>query len=640
MGSITDKPISSISEDLLEVEKYSQALSSFIISSDTPITIGLQGEWGTGKTSLMSLILEDLLQKDVACSWINTWEYSIFREANETTPQVLRAMLEKLKKSCEDRDIWSIKDDNNFNKAASFIGSIANQVVAKHTGVDIKGSRDEVSGKSNIKPRAEIAEIKQLIGSVINELINDVNNPIKKVVFFVDDLDRIPPTTAVEVLEALKNIFDIPNCVFILAIDYEIVVKGLESKFGKKTDSNEREFRSFFDKIIQVPFTMPTGAYNIENLLTNKLNELGVQLHDEDKELYAKAIKYTVGYNPRSLKRFLNSFSLINHLKEIEDTNKDENDDFLLFATLGIQITYPKVFRLLAQEPNFVKWERTFGEKMGLEWDGIQQTIKKYGVDNKLLDEEWEKVTWGICQTDPYIKSKVFDVLELLNLLCKKYSNEFEDKMTAAMTFATITSIDDDIETKNSIRKIGNVTLFNDFDSWITEMRIGQAEDKTLGLKKRAPQEISKKNEEIVRKIYDEINSKYRDKEGLLTYKFSPTGGCSVNYNKKKVAGFGFSSKGRMEFLILRDYSKNYFKPNIKNLHVQNIRNEQVSYQRPWGYDFFQVLDQPENINENIDILVELIGDAISTIKVGKALSLKKDEFPTLKPIFEGTFEV
>ena len=43
MNSITDQPILSISEDLLKVEKYSQALSTFIGNSETPITIGLQG---------------------------------------------------------------------------------------------------------------------------------------------------------------------------------------------------------------------------------------------------------------------------------------------------------------------------------------------------------------------------------------------------------------------------------------------------------------------------------------------------------------------------------------------------------------------------------------------------------------------
>jgi len=41
----------------------------------------------------MSLLLEDFNNKDIACSWVNTWEYSMFRDANETTPGVLRAML-------------------------------------------------------------------------------------------------------------------------------------------------------------------------------------------------------------------------------------------------------------------------------------------------------------------------------------------------------------------------------------------------------------------------------------------------------------------------------------------------------------------------------------------------------------------
>ena len=56
-----------------------------------------------------------------------------------------------------------------------------------------------------------------------------------KIVFLIDDLDRVPPATAVEILDITKNIFDIPNCVFILAIDYEVVVKGLEGKFCPKS---------------------------------------------------------------------------------------------------------------------------------------------------------------------------------------------------------------------------------------------------------------------------------------------------------------------------------------------------------------------------------------------------------------------
>ena len=100
-SSITDKPITSIEQDKLKSKRYALALSQFIIRSDTPMTVGLQGEWGTGKTSMMYMLREQLKADNIATSWVNTWEYSMFRGAAETTPAVLRGMLEKLIASCE-----------------------------------------------------------------------------------------------------------------------------------------------------------------------------------------------------------------------------------------------------------------------------------------------------------------------------------------------------------------------------------------------------------------------------------------------------------------------------------------------------------------------------------------------------------
>lgn len=517
MSSITDKPINHKQDDLLKVEKYSQALSNFITRSDTPITVGLQGEWGTGKTSLMSLLLEDFNEKNIACSWVNTWEYSMFRGAHETTPGVLKGMLEKLKASCVDRKIWTLKDDSQekFKKAARFLGGLANQIIANQTGVNLKDAAEGSNNSQN--STAEIAEIKALITELINELIKDTSNTIQKVVFFVDDLDRIPPGDAVEVLEALKNIFDIPNCVFILAIDYDVVVKGLESKFGPKTEENEREFRSFFDKIIQVPFSMPTGTYDIENFLVEKLNSIGIKISDEEKDLYTKAVKHSIGFNPRSLKRYLNSFSLINHLKEIEiDDENSKGDDFMLFALLGIQISYPRIFRLLSQQPNFTQWNKGFGNKFGIEWEEIQEKIKKFG-ESELIDEEWEQVTWGACQTDSYLKARAFSVLELLNLLRDKFGDSLEQELDYAMEFAAITSVDDDVETKQAVQKVGNKTLYNGLATKIEQLKEeGYDEDSIL-------------NFEIFWKILDvklTTNSKYR-----INYAKS---GCSFNDDSKE----------------------------------------------------------------------------------------------------------
>ena len=492
--SITDQPINYKSEDLLRVEKYSVALSNFIVKSNTPITIGLQGEWGTGKTSLMSLLLEDFNEKEIATSWVNTWEYSMFRGAHETTPGVLRGMLEKLKDSCKARGMWTLADEtkHKFEKAASFLGGLANQVISKQTGINIKQAAGDINSE---QVKAEIAEIKSMISSLIDDLINDSKNPIKKVVFFVDDLDRIPPGDAVEVLESLKNIFDIPHCVFILAIDYDIVVKGLEKKFGPKTEENEREFRSFFDKIIQVPFSMPTGTYDIENFLVKQLKTIGVEIEEELGELYATAVKKTIGYNPRSLKRYLNSYSLINDLKAVDDDSSG-GDDFMLFALLGIQISYPKIFRLLTQSPNYTKWHKGSANKFGFDWEDIQEKLKKYDENNPLLDDIWEQVVWGSCQKDPYMRSKAFTIIELLNLLLDKFKETLEEEIIEAMTFASMTSVDDDVETKQAVQKVGNKTIFDGVGSKIIQLRDKNADEGSVAAWGNIWSRLEKKAEE------------------------------------------------------------------------------------------------------------------------------------------------
>ena len=93
---------------------------------------------------------------------------------------------------------------------------------------------------------------------------------------------------------------------------------------------------------------MPVGTYDIENFLVEKLKSLDVEIEEDEKELFAKAVKFTIGFNPRSLKRYLNSFSLINDIRAMENTDdqqQETGDDFMLFALLGIQISFPNTIR-------------------------------------------------------------------------------------------------------------------------------------------------------------------------------------------------------------------------------------------------------------------------------------------------------
>lgn len=476
---ITDKPIEKNDEDKLKMSRYSAVLSNFIKQGDTPLTVGLQGEWGTGKTSMLYMLLEHFKRENIATSWVNTWEYSMFRNPAETTPAILKGMLTNLKLSCGDK--WTIEDKtgDGLKKVFSFFGNVANQVISNQTGVNLK---DAVAQEEAMREQAEIAEIKKEIEIIISKLIEDKGNDYKKVVFLVDDLDRIPPDQAVEVLESLKNLFDVPNCVFVLAIDYDVVVKGLESKFGKKTEENEREFRSFFDKIIQVPFSMPTGTYDMGNLLSEKLSSLSIEIPDELNDSYTNVVKYTIGFNPRSLKRYINSFSLLRSLRnsdfqedasEFGDNEPDSEDDLILFAMIGVQISYPKIFRLITQMSDIYDWDKGFANKNNIDLESVKNDIQKYG-DNDKLDEDWEQIIYGACQNDVYLKSKVFNIIELFNFLRTKFENRadvLDEKIVMALKFASITNVDDDVNIKGAIEKRGKKTVFSNIATKIDTIK-------------------------------------------------------------------------------------------------------------------------------------------------------------------------
>ena len=81
-----DIPITSMNEDVFGVDKHVKSLCQFIRNNETPITIALQGEWGSGKTSFMKMMESELCDRTKPATerydsiWLNTWE--LFLENN------------------------------------------------------------------------------------------------------------------------------------------------------------------------------------------------------------------------------------------------------------------------------------------------------------------------------------------------------------------------------------------------------------------------------------------------------------------------------------------------------------------------------------------------------------------------------
>ena len=395
--TISDEPRNGMIEDKFGLSAYEKGLETFLRGAETPLTIALQGEWGSGKTSLMNVLHDNLCGEDDKSGdyfsiWINAWEYTLMRDSQDALKQILLKMSKEVVK-CGKPALREV--DSKILKSIMGLGVVLTKTLGNSY---LNGAVDEVQEYIRNSQDNAIADLRDYIQTEIDECLSK-NEWKKGFVFFIDDLDRIDPTVAVELLVLLKNIFTLRNCILVLALDYDVVVKGLKPKLGELNDTNEREFRSFYDKIIQVPFSMPVSQYSTKSFLIEELKRIGIiSSLDEQNEHFmdniVKVVNLTIGTNPRSIKKLLNALSLIQCIKNARESikknsvaNADEQDKtlniLLTVAIVGIQVAYPKVYQLLCDD----------------------------------LDKDWEKTLEHVCQSDQYLKKNVFNISQLFDLL-------------------------------------------------------------------------------------------------------------------------------------------------------------------------------------------------------------------------------
>ena len=417
----------------LGIDPYVKGLVNFLKGTVTPMTIALQGEWGSGKTSLMYKLQDELCEaKDAPYDavWINTWEYSLMSDSSQALLKIVAKMV-------------TATESNNFNisKARSILSNLAKGVAKTALGV---GTNDTsiIDAVTDIFTSGGESSIGQLQAELKKNIEYRFSHSEKKgIIFFIDDLDRLNPAVAVELLELLKNIFTIDGCIFVLAIDYDVVVKGLKGKFGELTDKNEREFRSFFDKIIQVPFAMPVSNYKPYNFIVASLEEIGyIDEADAKDQRFMDNImsttKLSVGNNPRSIKRLINILSLITCITKATNANDKKkfgldkrHGKYVNYVVLAIQVQFPKIFRMLLLEPDFISWNSNIVKKMNVAVIGKEKSDQLREFEES--DEPWEQALYAVCESDPYLKGRFMDLSNLLNQLREEITEKIRiEKMS------------------------------------------------------------------------------------------------------------------------------------------------------------------------------------------------------------------
>jgi len=289
-----------------DFNSLSKTISNIIRNSIPHFTIGIYGEWGTGKTTLMKSIERDLSEnqenkeQSFLPIWFNAWKYE--REDSLATISLLKTVGYVM----ANHEIYDSLSKTIF-KGLTIVGKdmiqqIAMQAVSKTQQVadeeiEVKMDylnklyRDSVYYEGLDKIKKEMESIREEKGDY-------------RVVIFIDDLDRCSPVKALEVLESIKLFLDIEGFVFVIGLSHKTVTELISKAYnstGVKGDD-------YIKKIIQIPIKIPSWSKEsiidlINNSITTNLNSDYTKFLCENSGMIAKV----VDYNPRQLKRFINN---------------------------------------------------------------------------------------------------------------------------------------------------------------------------------------------------------------------------------------------------------------------------------------------------------------------------------------------
>lgn len=244
--------------DALNRKPFADTLTNLFNGQQEPLVITINGSWGTGKTFFLKNWKLQLQKEGYQAIYFNAWE-------DDYCDDPLIAIIGQLWESLKDTDLneigVSIKEAAKplFIKTLFKAVNVVSGGVADITETDFK-SRAEHTLDDYFELRGKKDELKRRLVDMANQVVTTTSKPL---VFIIDELDRCRPTFAIELLERVKHIFDVPNMVFVLGIDRTQLARSIRSVYGLV--DVEGYLRRFFDMETVLPQT--NLAPFIEHLL-------------------------------------------------------------------------------------------------------------------------------------------------------------------------------------------------------------------------------------------------------------------------------------------------------------------------------------------------------------------------------------
>ena len=229
-------PDAPFADDALGRKDLSRHLTQRVESSVTPYTHALDANWGEGKTTFLKMWQADLEKSGFRCVYYDAWASDFCRDSFPSMVAGLKESFsgetpEKFTEVCA-----AVAKAMAKNLPGFFAGFVGGGEVAQ-AGIDKFFSEWE--------PVAAYSEYRKALEAFKSSLEEIASRSGKPLVFMIDELDRCRPTFALDVLEKIKHIFDVPGVFFVVALNKNALAKTIESAYGI-TDGNDY-LSKFFD---------------------------------------------------------------------------------------------------------------------------------------------------------------------------------------------------------------------------------------------------------------------------------------------------------------------------------------------------------------------------------------------------------
>ncbi|MEA4816309.1 MAG: Qat anti-phage system ATPase QatA [Lachnospiraceae bacterium] len=272
--------------DMLNNRAIAKTVAELIIGCDErPISIGVHGDWGAGKSSILAMVEDDLSARkdDIECIRFNGWKHQGFEDAKIALMSAIVSELVEKRKPSADAKVVLKKLWKNINwlSVAKAAGNVA---FSAATGIPPIGLLSNLleNLKGSVSDKEKVTTAIESVGEYLsdakifedNSLAKEFSefqksfeelleeSKIKKLVVLIDDLDRCLPKVTIETLEAVRLFMFSKSTAFVIAADEAMIEYAVRNHFPDLPDDGDirtgfEYSKRYLEKLIQVPFRIP-----------------------------------------------------------------------------------------------------------------------------------------------------------------------------------------------------------------------------------------------------------------------------------------------------------------------------------------------------------------------------------------------